>query len=188
MNDNIPAMFTKTLQSELVVGEHVVWHGRPLPFHRLLASARAFIFAGLFTVMFLAAWPVGRTFDGLIFLFPDADWGLFQIFFLLLATWAFLQPFWAWWVARRTIYIVTDRRALIVEVPCWHTVRSFADERLMDFMRREKRRGRGDIVFECRVTRHKGSIDVQETGFFDLIGASKVEQLLRSAYFSLSRA
>ena len=100
-----------------------------------------------------------------------------------------MAPLWAWWVARRTIYAVTDRRAVIIEASFHRTVYSFADERLTDFARRESWRGRGDIIFEQRVTKGlKGRTTIQEVGFFGLLDVREVEQLLRSTRTNSSRA
>jgi hypothetical protein len=90
------------------------------------------------------------------------------------------QPSWAWWVARRTLYAVTDRRALVIERPLGRsTVQGFSGDRLTDAIRREDILGRGELIFERVVSkRAKGRAAYRDVGFFGLADARGVASVL----------
>ena len=189
MNDQMPPMLVQLLQRELAPGECVLWQGRPSLLTRVWTSVGTLFFGVVFLTVFFGTWAVSRSVDGRQVPSPDAGWDFFHIIFFLLGASMLAAPLWAWWVARRTIYAVTDRRAIIIEAPHQRTIYSFADERLASFVRRESWRGRGDIIFEQKVTTGpKGRTTIHEVGFFGLPDVRRIEQLLRTTHTQLSRA
>jgi hypothetical protein len=92
-----------------------------------------------------------------------------------------LSPLWSWWVARHTLYAITDRRALLIEAPWRRRIQPFTGERLLNVVRVEDGYGRGDIILErlpIRGSRERTT--VQEIGFFCLDDVKHVEQLIRA--------
>ena len=92
-----------------------------------------------------------------------------------------LSPLWSWWLARHTLYAITDRRALLIEAPWRRRIQSFMGERLLNLIRVEDGYGRGDIIFEKLPIRgSRGRTIIQEIGFFGLDDVNHLEQLLRA--------
>ena len=172
------------LARELARGERVVWHGRPAPLSRVLASGHTFLF-GIPFFAFSVFWTWGasggfneqRTGDAVAFSKFALLWGGM---FILVGASLLLSPVWAWWVARRTLYAVTDRRAILIEVPLRRaTIQSFVGERLTDVVRRESPSGRGDLIFEREASKgSKGRTVYRDVGFFGLEDARAVQLLL----------
>ena len=191
MDKSIPAALQQALQNELARGERLVWHAQPAPASRALASGGTFLF-GIPFLAFSLFWTWGAT-HGF-----DADrhgsdsFGLFGFLwgsmFVLAGAAMVLSPLWAWWVARHTLYAVTDRRALLIERPLGRaTIQQFSGEKLRDVMRREDRLGRGEIVFEQVVSKGaKGRTVFRDVGFFGLDDAPAVTALLNDLATSAS--
>ena len=62
----------------------------------------------------------------------------------------------AWWLARHTLYAVTDRRRCLIEAPWRRRIQPFAGERLLNVVRVEDGYGRGDIILERLPIRGQG--------------------------------
>ena len=184
MADSIPSSLQALLARELARGERVVWLAQPAPLARALASGRTFLF-GIPFFAFALFWTWGATggFGG-----PQTPsnvafskfaylWGGM---FVLAGAAMLLSPVWAWWVARRTLYAVTDRRALLIEVPLRRvTVRSFAGERLATVIRREYPSGRGDLIFEREASKgSRGRTVYRDIGFFAIENVGGVQHRL----------
>ncbi|AHG92896.1 hypothetical protein J421_5361 (plasmid) [Gemmatirosa kalamazoonensis] len=183
MAESIPLALQQVLQYELARGERVVWYGQPAPSSRALASAGTFLF-GIPFLGFALFWTWGAT-RGFNAQKHGTDsfgwfgylWGGMFVFFGAAMV---LSPLWAWWVARHTVYAVTDRRALLVERPLGRTtVQGFSGERLTDVIRREDWLGRGELIFERVVSKgSKGRTVYRDVGFFGLKDARAVANLL----------
>ena len=122
---------------------------------------------------------------------PGSDDSI-HVAFNLLGAAMLLSPVWVWWLARRTVYAITDRRAIVIEEPSFRrTVYCYSGERLAAFVRRDGRRGRGDIIFEQkRITRpnelfprdlsiYNSSTRSRPIGFLGVADVKQVEQFLR---------
>lgn len=184
MAQSIPAWLQQLLARELARGERVVWQARPAPMRRAFASWHTFLF-GIPFFSFSVFWTWGATggFGG-----PRTrDYAAFSGFaylwggmFMLVGAGLLLSPLWAWWVARRTLYTVTDRRAILLEAPLRRVkVQSFAGDRLAGAVRHEDRFGRGDLIFEREAsTGSKGRTYFRDVGFFAIDNVMFVQQLL----------
>ena len=184
MAEMIPSRLQELLARELERGERVAWQARPRPLPRALASWGTFVF-GIPFFAFSVFWTWGAT-GG----FNDrrtGDHAAFSTFALLWGSMfvvggasMLLSPLWAWWVARRTLYAVTDRRAIHIQVPLRRAIiQSFAGERLAAVVRREGPNGAGDLIFEREASKgSKGRTVYRDVGFFGLEDARGVQQLL----------
>jgi hypothetical protein len=108
--------------------------------------------------------------------------------FILVGTGMLLSPVWACWKAWRTVYAITDQRAILIAAPWQRTVHSFVGQHLIDIHRVEAGNGRGDIVFhrEARVVRRDSDYQVSrggnyyyDVGFLGIERVREAEDLLR---------
>lgn len=175
MTNHVPPFLLQLLERELASGERVIWQAMPVPASRVKASLSAFL-QGILLFAFATFWTMG--------VWPN--WG--GIFmggmFMLFTGNIVLSPFWAWWEARRTIYVITDRRALLIEARYRkRTIQSFTGERLATVIRREDKHGHGEIIFEREASKgSKGRSVYRDIGFFGLDDAKSVEALLRQTH------
>jgi hypothetical protein len=184
MAESIPPALQQILRRELALGERVAWQARPAPLSRVLASAVTFLFGIPFfafsvfaTLSVTGGFGSPRT--------PENNTAnpfalLIGGMFMLGGASMLLSPLRAWWLARRTLYAVTDRRALLIEARLRSTiVRSFSGVRLADVVRREDASGRGDLIFERDAAqgRHAQAV-YRDIGFFGIEDVRGVAQLL----------
>jgi hypothetical protein len=187
MTDYLPPFLAKILERELAPGERVIWKATPLPSARIRASWSKFLF-GIPFFAFSVFWTWGAT-GGFGKPRPPTNsspqwfpflWGSM---FMVVGASMLLTPLWYWWVARRTVYAITDRRAILIEVKLRRSIQSFMGERLVSVIRNEDSRGRGDIIFEREATKgSKGRTIYRDVGFFGLSDAKAVEQILHDVY------
>ena len=118
------------VNSQLDPGEGVLWTGAPDPARLALSSVPSSIFGIPFTG-FAAFWiymasstTTGSSRPtGALALFP-----LFGVPFLLIGLGMLTAPLWAFLAAGRTVYAVTNRRALILSRLVSTTVKSFTHD------------------------------------------------------------
>ena len=93
----------------------------------------------------------------------------------------FLAPLWTYRSTRKTVYALTDRRALsIVGGLRSTTIRSWPPERLQDVYRTERRDGRGDVVIAAHSWKDSdGDRQTEKLGLMNVRDAKTVEQMLR---------
>jgi hypothetical protein len=183
LEGQVPYELQRLIEVELSGDERVVWSAQPIASH--------FARKGLPSVWFGIPWTAFA-----IFWTVAAGWGtwkkgnfgwwlLFPAFglpFILIGFGLLLSPFWMRRRAARTLYALTNRRALIVTLGRrGHvTVRSFEPERLMDLQRNQNADNSGDVVFTqdvgYRGDRAKNVLDV---GFLAIHDVKRVEEMVR---------
>jgi hypothetical protein len=175
------------IESELKPGESIVWLGQP--------KANRFAWQTLPIVLFGIPWTAFALFwTAMAFVGTrkmkgdDAMSTGFRWFFPLfgppfvLIGWGMLSaPFWAKRKARRTIYAITDRRAISFEGGQGTTVRSYAPDQLGELERKENRDGSGNVIIR-RVSWRDGDGDSHRSwvGFFAVPNVREVEALLNA--------
>lgn len=181
-NDYIPRELTALVDTELQPGERIVWTGQPLPSRFARRSLGMVIFAipwTAFAVFWIAA--------ACQFKIPDFSQGggffpLFGLPFVLVGVGMLSSPFWMRRSARRTVYALTDRRALVLGGGAWRSlsVRSFGPEKLRDLRRVQYPDGSGDLIFERTI--HENSHNNRQStdhGFLAIREVKDVETLAR---------
>lgn len=166
------------VKGELESGEQVLWVGQPrvLPFVRrlFLSSVFAIPFTAIGLLLVLAAanaeggqfWP--PLVFGLLLLAP----GLYHL----------SSPLWTIRKAHRTLYVVTERRAIVFTGTFSRMVLWFGPEQLTQLLRKEKGDGSGDILFLGSRTasgdgsRRTSSID---SALYGIENVREVEGVLR---------
>jgi hypothetical protein len=189
IDPEIPASLAPVLERELDAGEQLLWHAQPAPWTLIERGLSKFIF-GIFFFGFAVFWTWGAS-GGLPSKHPASTGGMhwFGLIwgtpFMLVGASMVLSPLWAWWVARRTLYVITNRRAILIEAPFRRKIQSFRGDRLINVLRDENQRGNGNLIFEREASQgSKGRTIYRDIGFFGLIDAKSVEDLLRRTYLS----
>ena len=184
MRDGVDAMVPMELRErverELEAGERVVWMERPIGRMWTTVSVAAFLF-GIPWTGFAVFWMLGAAgFEWPDFREGESFFCLFGLPFILIGLGMLSSPLWVRRLARRTVYAITDRRAISIAGLWWTTVRSFYPAQLGEVYRRERRDGSGDVIIGQRAWRDSdGDRQTVEVGFEGVRDARGVEGRLR---------
>lgn len=103
--------------------------------------------------------------------------GVFIAFALLILI--FTIPVLSWLEARQTVYVITDRRALILWLGKTTKVTSFSPSRLRVILRREHRNGSGDVIAYVYQARDSdGDVNTQAMEFKQIRNPKAFEKML----------
>jgi hypothetical protein len=184
----LPADVQAKVDAELAPGERLVWVGQPLPGLYRLRSIPLLI-VGVFFLGFTVLWfgmslgmgafAVGAG-EGMGGLF--ACFSLFGLIPAVVGVLLVTSPLWMASVARKTVYALTDKRAIIWEPSLFSAVqvRSYAASGLGAMTRNERGDGSGDLVFEEYYTYNRnGGSTRQQRGFLGIDRVRDVETLVR---------
>jgi hypothetical protein len=181
---DVPREFRPLVSPELRPDERVVWIGQPTPW-RFVKRFIAVFFFGVFWSGFLVFWADGfletgiRGQDGWLGL---AGWAAFSIPFFLIGIGMLSTPYWSWRKAKRTVYVLTNERAILFDASWWRamTIRSFEPARLTDLRRIQLPDGSGDLVFERTVTTDsEGSTKTTDHGFLSIPNVKSIEEAVQ---------
>lgn len=180
--NQIPNALRDLIDRELASGEHVQWMQMPVPRYFTPRATAAFL-AGIPCTAFAlfwtatAAWGTSRGGDaGLLRVFP-----LFGVPFILIGLALLSGPFWAHRKALKSVYVITNRRAITFDGGWSMTVRSYPPERLTEVFRKEKKDGIGDVVITHRAWRDSdGYRHTEELGFLNVREPKVVESMLNT--------
>ena len=178
------------VNDELQRGEKLLWVGKPMPF-RVIMQDRKVVIASILLVIVLIALGV------ILLIFPNShllslhligagfSFGLVVAGFVLLGLTYFARPLYDYFMARRTIYAVTDRRALILKgVFGGRKVQSY--KQFDQLRRRTLVKGKGDLLFASETYRQRrnGSSQMRTRGigFFGIDNAHEVEQIMQETF------
>ena len=177
----IPRHLRDMVDREMDQGERLVWAGQP--------NARRFVLRALPIMLFAIPWTAFAIF----WMWGASGFGepselprgfsLFPLFglpFVLIGLAMLSSPLWAIRKARRTVYAVTDRRAILFLGGRGTTIRSFGPDRMGGLRRKQRADGSGDILFEPTLPFHAGAHPrMAGGGFFGIANVKEVESLLR---------
>lgn len=169
------------VERELQSGETVSHIETPQPRFFTKESTWTFVFAVPWT-LFSLFWIAGAS----GFKVPDFDEGfgffpLFGIPFVLIGLAMLSSPIWAYRNALKSVYVITDRRAITVVGGFRTTIRSFFPSDLNDLYRTERSDGSGDVILESK-THHdsNGNVRTHHFGFLGVANAKETEDRLRA--------
>ena len=179
-----PASLRKRITSELDSGERIAWVGRPHARAYVIPTIALLVFSVPFTVAAVLWMLVAAGFEVPGFeIHPNNLSPWFGLPFLAIGVLLDCTPFWAVWIAHRTGYVLTDRRAIIFNGMYTGTVHTFLPDRLRNLTRKERRDGSGDLLF-LRPTwidddERVGEDRTAERGFEAIPDVKQVEDLVR---------
>ena len=172
------------LDAELDKDEQLGWSGQPRPGR----FARQYLPVALFGILFggfavfwtcMALFGVRQTGEAgpMRLLFPL--WGLP---FILVGLSMLCSPLWGLRQAKRTLYAVTDRRAIIIRRGFSVRISSYKAEQVGEHSKRLRNDGSGDLIFDQLVDWSAGQSDngrpLRKVGFFGIENVNEVEDLL----------
>lgn len=180
MDDRVAPEPTRLIEQQLTPGERVLWSAQPAPASRAVAVWKRAVLG----VMLLALAGTTTYTDAAYALEAPVRWISYicDVVYVGIALIITFVPLWEWWVARRTVYLVTQYRALIIERYLFRVeVSEYHGAQLLWGERRTDSLGRGAIVFD-RVTdlSATGRPVTIEFGFFGLDDLPAVDALLRT--------
>jgi hypothetical protein len=172
------------INRQLDPGEGLLWSGAPSPGRMALSALPVTVFGIPFSA-FAAYWiymaftitsKSKSSLGGPLNLFP-----LFGVPFLLVGLGMLTAPLWAFLGAGRTLYAVTNKRALIISNLFSTSVKSYAHSEIRELQRVERAGGTGDLYFASRdVVTRSGGVSHRRIGFLGIPDVRGVEQLIRS--------
>jgi hypothetical protein len=176
----IPPRLQEIISRELDRDEKVVWSAMPKPRYFSGPALGAFLFAIPWTA-FSVFWIAGAA----GFKIPQFNKGedlfpLFGIPFFLIGIGMLSAPFWAYRNSLKTVYVITNRRAITIDGGMSYTIRSYTPEKLTDTFRREHKDGTGDVIITRNTWKDSdGDKQMQELGFLRVPNAKSVESMLK---------
>ena len=204
----MPLETQKMLRAELNFDEKLIWSGQPLA-NRAGRGSLPLVLFGIPWTAFSVFWMVMATgitsrmssspsfssaptpfpFNLFSFVFP-----LFGVPFVLLGLWMLSTPYRARREAQKTVYALTDKRALIL-TPSWRggvTVRNIPPEHLSARTRTQNPDGSGTLVFtRLTSTRRRAGPDggtyAVTVGFENIPNVREVDALIERTFNSAPR-
>lgn len=177
----IPRELEDQVERELESGERIVWMEQPIPRYFTTTSTSTFLFAIPWTA-FAVFWICGAS----GFKWPDfgkdgfAFFPLFGVPFVLFGIGMLSTPFWTYRKALKTVYVITNRRAITFDSGWTTTIRSYPPDKLQNICRKEKSDGTGDVILGQRVwTGSEGEQQATNLGFLNIRDPKTVEQMLK---------
>lgn len=169
------------MDDELRSGERLVWSGQPIA-SRLARRSIGIVLFGIPWTAFAVFWIAGASgFKMPDFSHPSGLFALFGVPFVLIGLGMLSSPYWMMRKAKRTAYVITDKRAIVFSGGLWGsiTVRSFEPDKLKDIRRVQKPDGTGDLIFDQIWTNNgNGSKQNMDHGFLAIADVRNVEQMI----------
>ena len=163
----MPHELRDKVDRELESGEQVQWLQMPVPRYFTPAATAGFLFGIPWTAFAIfwtvgAAWGTSKAGDA----GPFRAFPLFGVPFILVGLGMLSGPIWAYRKALKTVYVITNRRAITFDGGRTVTIRSYPPERLTDVYRKERKDGTGDVIISRRAWRDSdGDRQSEELGF-----------------------
>lgn len=182
MDTFIPRYLKDKVENELETGEHIQWIDMPIPQFFNPGSTAAFLFGIPWTAFALfwtagAAWGTSHAENGpgLFSVFP-----LFGLPFILIGFGMLSSPIWAYRKALKTVYVITDKRAMTFEGGRSLTIRSYPPDKLQNIYRKEKKDGSGDVIIRVKAwVDSDGDRRSEGLGFLRVKNPKDVEEKLK---------
>jgi hypothetical protein len=172
---------TGWIRAELDRDEKVAWSGEPVPRFFTKSSLPLFLFALPWTgssIAWVAASLIFTRGAGLFsYAFP-----LFGVPFVVIGLAMLSSPIGEWLKLSRTAYVVTDKRALIIDHDLRRVrrVRSFSGAELSPITKEQHADGTGDLFFAEVPRRSENDAYPEPVGFTGVRGFREAERALRT--------
>lgn len=167
-------------------GEPMLWVGRPSASRTFVLAMGIWLFAVPWTAfslgweyMALQAWHSGKPSSGGTQAVVGIIAPLFGLPFVLVGLGMMLAPFWMWIKARKTIYVVSERRFACLTIGRSLSVKSFARGSIVRTERSERHDGSGTLKVVTGVALDgDGDRKEQTETLYGIADVRKVERLI----------
>ena len=174
MNSYIPMDLRNRVDRELEPNEQIQWIDMPVPKFFTKFSTPLFLFAIPWT-SFAVFWIIGASQS------PSKAFALFGVPFLLIGVCMLLSPLWAYYKTLKSVYVITSKRAIIIDGGKSFTIRSYPPEKLHNIYRVEKKNGIGDVLISFSTwTDSDGDTQKTDIGFINIRDPKYVESMLKN--------
>jgi hypothetical protein len=165
----------KKINDEKRPNERVLWSGTPIPI-QLAKQALGQSFFGIFFFGFAVFWTYGAFHQSN----GESIFPLFGIPFLLVGAVLLFSPIIEWIKGYKTVYVVTDQRAFILENRKRIQVTNFDPERISNIEKSLNIDGSGDVILiKEHSTDSDGDKKTERKGFFAVRNVKEVEKAIR---------
>ncbi|MBZ0296104.1 MAG: hypothetical protein K8L99_26325 [Anaerolineae bacterium] len=187
--NEIPEALRDTIEQQLMAGEELLWAGQPDPMRmarrKLLQAGFGVIWLVFVIFIFGDFWTMpsrGPNVGGFGSIFS-----LMPLFFIGVGSWTVSTPLRDYFTAKRTIYAVTDQRALIISGLFSQSAKSYGRHQIEFVDTRVHSNGTGDIIFDRGMQARNRSIIsfgsnrstyTMDVGFFGIDYPRQVEALM----------
>lgn len=182
LSNSIPHKMLDLVNRELEIGESIVWSGTPRRAFFTPSSIAAFLF-GIPWTGFAIFWTIAAG-AGTILTSGFSFFSFFPLFgvpFILIGFAMLSTPLATYLKSGRTVYVITDRRAITFEGGRHTVIRSYTPDKLGEIYRTEKPNGYGDVIIVHKSWRDSdGDRQSEELGFQRVPNAKEVERLLKA--------
>lgn len=163
----------RLVDDELQDGERIVWLAQP---RQNLYRRPAWVI-----VLFAIPWTAFSLFITTMIVDKESWFmALFGVPFVLVGLGMLSSPFWMGRKANRTVYAITDRRAIVYEGKAFGgiSVQSYYPDRLTGMIRNQREDGSGDLIFEQFTTRQGSGHTTVRRGFVGLERVREAEEII----------
>ncbi len=138
--ETVPDNLRKALKRELESGERVVWHAQPIP--------RLYVQKAKKLLWFAVPWTGISAAIGYAFIEKADPLGFgFMLVFACIGLCLLFAPLTMFSAARRTLYVVTDKRAIILQKSKKLKIRSVYPHQFREINKTMYANGSGDVLF-----------------------------------------
>ncbi len=179
IDPSIASSLQEAIARELECDEKVVWSAMPKATYFSEPAAGVFR-SGLGVTacsIFLTAISIGimPQFNSLDLFFLVGGLGFFSWGIAMMSA-----PLWAFRRSLKTVYVITDRRAITMVGGWSTTIRSYPPEKLTRIVRRENQDGTGDVIISRPAWRDPESDQrMSQLGFLRIPDAESIEATLK---------
>jgi hypothetical protein len=175
-NLKIPKELRRKIDNELEPGEFIRWVEQPIPRFFTATSIGTWTGFAIF-YMYVSGVKLALLREGLQ---PQNLFALFGVPFVLFGFGMLSSPVWAWQAARKTVYLVTDKRAISIHSGWSTTIRIYLPNQLKEIYRKERADGTGDVIISIRRWKDSdGDNRSEEIGFWGVRNPRETENMLR---------
>ncbi len=180
----IPKNLKERVEEELEPGELVEWLGMPLPRYFRPSLIFSFILGVLWTgFAIFFTWEYAKQENPIIALSIGTPFTLTGLVIL------FTSIIWSYWKPLKTVYVITNNRAITIEEWWSNSIQSFYPSHLQDIYCREETDGIGDVIITCRAIRESIFISqLERLGFLQIKNPKEFEKKLKKLAEKLAEA
>jgi hypothetical protein len=155
-------------------GERMVWSGRPTALSYATTKGRGSFLSGIFVCGFAAFWINSAYRQGGLF-------ALFGVPIAVMGLGSVLSPLWYFVRARRTTYVLSDKRAIIDIAGLFPKRLSVPLSQVQFVELKTSNGGAGDVLFREVTSSWERGYSTTRDGFIAVPDTAEVDRLLRAA-------